>query len=87
MNKSGIFAVANFKFSNFQTKLPMLIVEVKDNEGIDKALKRYKRKYQKAQVIQELRRRQHFTKPSVKRRNEVLKAQYKQQKQQEEGEV
>ncbi|HMO39207.1 MAG TPA: 30S ribosomal protein S21 [Saprospiraceae bacterium] len=65
----------------------MLIVEVKDNEGIDKALKRYKRKYQKAQVIQELRRRQHFTKPSVKRRNEVLKAQYKQQKQQEEGEV
>ncbi len=65
----------------------MLIVEVKDNEGIDKALKRYKRKYQKAQVIQELRRRQHFTKPSVKRRNEVLKAQYKQQKQQEEGEA
>lgn len=65
----------------------MLIVDVKDNETIDKALKRYKRKYQRAQVIQELRRRQHFTKPSVKRRNELLKAQYKQQKQEEEGEA
>ncbi len=64
----------------------MLIIDVKDNEGIDKALKRYKRKYQQSQIIQELRRRQHFTKPSVKRRNEILKAQYKQQKQQEEGE-
>lgn len=64
----------------------MLIVEVKENETIDKALKRYKRKYQRAQVIKELRRRQHFTKPSVKRRNEVLKAQYKEQKQREEGE-
>ncbi len=65
----------------------MLIVEVKDNETIDKALKRYKRKYQRSQLIQELRRRQHFTKPSVKRRNELLKAQYKQQKQEEEGEA
>ncbi len=63
----------------------MLIVEVKENETIDKALKRYKRKYQRSQVIKELRRRQHFTKPSVKRRNEVLKAQYKEQKQREEG--
>jgi small subunit ribosomal protein S21 len=65
----------------------MLIVEVKENETIDKALKRYKRKYQRAQVIKELRRRQHFTKPSVKRRNEILKAQYKDQKQREEEEV
>ena len=65
----------------------MLIVEVKENETIDKALKRYKRKYQRAQVIKELRRRQHFTKPSVRRRNEVLKAQYKEQKQREEGEL
>jgi len=65
----------------------MLIVEVKENETIDRALKRYKRKYQRAQVIKELRRRQHFTKPSVRRRNEMLKAQYKDQKQREEGEV
>ncbi|MDX1939054.1 MAG: 30S ribosomal protein S21 [Saprospiraceae bacterium] len=63
----------------------MLIIDVKDNEGIDKALKRYKRKYQQSQIIQQLRQRQHFTKPSVKRRNEILKAVYKQQKQEEEG--
>ena len=63
----------------------MLIIDVKDNEGIDKALKRYKRKYQQAQIIQQLRQRQHFTKPSVKRRNEILKAVYKQQKQDEEA--
>ncbi len=65
----------------------MLIIDVKDNEGIDKALKRYKRKYQQAQIIQELRGRQHFTKPSVKRRSEILKAQYKQKKQQEQGDA
>ncbi|MBK7871658.1 MAG: 30S ribosomal protein S21 [Saprospiraceae bacterium] len=65
----------------------MLIIDVKDNEGIDKALKRYKRKYQQAQIIQQLRQRQHFTKPSVKRRNEILKAVYKQHKQEEEGEA
>jgi small subunit ribosomal protein S21 len=63
----------------------MLIIEIKDNEPIDKALKRYKRKYQRAQIIKELRSRQHFTKPSVRRRNEILKAVYRQQKQEEEG--
>lgn len=52
----------------------MLIIEVKDGESIDKALKRYKRKFQNAGVIKELRRRKEFVKPSVKRRTEVLKA-------------
>ncbi len=56
----------------------MLIVDVKDNESIERALKKYKRKYQRAGVMKELRRRKHFTKPSVKRRNEMLKAVYKQ---------
>ena len=58
----------------------MLIVEVKDGESIDRALRRYKRKFQKTGIVRELRRRQQFTKPSVERRNEVLKAQYKQKK-------
>ncbi len=58
----------------------MLIVNVKDGEGIDRALKRYKRKHRKVGIIKELRRRQHFTKPSVQRRNEILKAEYIQQK-------
>ena len=58
----------------------MLIIDVKDNESIDKALRRYKRKYQKTGVMKELRKRKQFTKPSVQRRNEVLKAVYKQKK-------
>ncbi len=57
----------------------MLIIEVKDGESIDRALKRYKRKFQNAKIMRELRSRREFTKPSVKRRNEVLKAVYKEQ--------
>lgn len=56
----------------------MLIVDVKDSESIDRALKKYKRKFEKAGILKELRSRKHFTKPSVKRRSEVLKAIYKQ---------
>lgn len=57
----------------------MIIVPVKEGESIDKALKKYKRKYEKTGVVKELRERQKFTKPSVKRREEVLKAVYIQQ--------
>ncbi len=55
----------------------MLIIEVKDGENIDRALKRYKRKFQNAGVLKELRKRKEFTKRSVRRRNEILKARYK----------
>ena len=58
----------------------MLIIERKEGESIDRLVKRYKRKHRDTRVIKELRRRQHFTKPSVKRRNEVLKAVYKKRK-------
>ncbi|MCB0581693.1 MAG: 30S ribosomal protein S21 [Phaeodactylibacter sp.] len=58
----------------------MIIIEIKDGESIDRALKRYKRKHRNVGIVKELRRRQQFTKPSVKRRNEMLKAQYLQQK-------
>ncbi|MBL7829112.1 MAG: 30S ribosomal protein S21 [Saprospiraceae bacterium] len=57
----------------------MLILEVKDGEVIDKVLKRYKRKYEKAGILKELRRRKAFAKPSVSRRAEVLKAVYKEE--------
>ncbi len=56
----------------------MIIINVKDSETIDRALKRYKRKQQKIGIIKELRRRKAFTKPSVLRRNEMLKAVYRQ---------
>ncbi|MFY0605725.1 MAG: 30S ribosomal protein S21 [Cyclobacteriaceae bacterium] len=54
----------------------MIEVTVKDNESIDKALKRFKKKFEKTGVLRELRARQAFTKPSVKRRFEVIKAEY-----------
>ncbi len=57
----------------------MLIIDSKDCENIDKALKKYKKKFEKSRVLLQLRTRQAFTKPSIKRRNEVLKAVYRQQ--------
>jgi small subunit ribosomal protein S21 len=56
----------------------MLIIDSKDCENIDKALKKYKKKFEKAKILLQLSARQSFTKPSVKRRGEVLKAIYKQ---------
>jgi len=58
----------------------MLIIEVKDSENIDRALKRYKKKHQRVGIIKELRRRKQFTKPSVERRTEIQKAVYKRAK-------
>lgn len=55
----------------------MLIIEVKEGENIDRALKRYKRKFQNAGVIKELRKRKEFVKPSVKKRNTKMKAVYR----------
>lgn len=52
----------------------MIIVNV--DKSIDQALKQYKNKHNKIGVIQELRDRQTFTKPSVKRRGVILKAKY-----------
>ena len=63
---------------NKKGKEIMLIIDSKDCENIDKALKKYKKKYEKSKVLLQLRERQTFTKPSVKRRNQILKAVYKQ---------
>ena len=45
----------------------MLIIDVKEAESIDRALKKYKKKFEQAQTVKQLRRRKHFTKPSVER--------------------
>ena len=60
------------------TEESMLIIDSKDCENIDKALKKYKKKFEKAKILLQLRERQSFTKPSIKRRSQVLKAVYKQ---------
>ncbi|MBT6235369.1 MAG: 30S ribosomal protein S21 [Bacteroidetes bacterium] len=56
----------------------MLLINLKDTDTIDKALKKYKKKFEKTGVIKELRERQQFTKPSVTRRKQIIKAKYKQ---------
>ena len=63
----------------------MLIIDVKENESIDRALKRFKKKFEKTGVLRELRSRSQFTKPSVKRREEIKKAQYIQGLREEEN--
>jgi len=57
----------------------MLIIDTKDCENIDKELKKYKKKYEKSRTLLQLRERQSYTKKSVRRRTEVLKAVYRQQ--------
>ena len=54
----------------------MLIIDARESESIDRALKKYKKKFEKAGVLRQLRERQTFTKPSVRRRNTVLRAAY-----------
>ena len=63
----------------------MIIVNVKENESLDKAIKKFKKKFEKTGVVRELRERQAFTKPSIKRRMQVIKATYKQSMQQMES--
>jgi small subunit ribosomal protein S21 len=57
----------------------MLIVNVKENESIDKALKRFKKKFEKTGVLKELRARTAFEKPSVTRRTQIIRAAYREQ--------
>jgi small subunit ribosomal protein S21 len=57
----------------------MIIINVKENESIDKALKRFKKKFEKTGVLKELRARTSFEKPSVRRRNEIIHAAYREQ--------
>ena len=57
----------------------MIIVPVKEGESIDRALKKLKRKFEKTGVVKELRDRQKFTKPSVRRRDTVQRAIFIQQ--------
>jgi small subunit ribosomal protein S21 len=54
----------------------MLNINVSDFKSLDQALKSYKRKFEKTGTVRELRSRQEFVKPSIKRRSEVNKAKY-----------
>jgi small subunit ribosomal protein S21 len=58
----------------------MLIIPIKDGENIDRALKRFKRKFDRTKTMRNLRERKQFTKPSVSKRAQLIKASYVQRK-------
>lgn len=55
----------------------MLVVNIKEGETIERALKRYKRKCDKTQLIKNIRNIQYYLKPSEKKREDIYKAIYK----------
>ena len=59
-----------------KNKVKMLIIPVKEGENIERALKKFKKKFDRTGVMKEVRRRKQFTKPSVVNREEKLKAAY-----------
>lgn len=59
----------------------MLIIPVKEGENIERALKKYKKKYDKTGVVKELRNRKEFEKPSVTKRQQIIRAAYRQKMQ------
>ena len=63
----------------------MLIIPIKEGENIERALKKYKKKFEKTKVMLQLRERKQFEKPSVTRRQEVIRASCKQRMQSLEG--
>ncbi len=65
----------------------MIIVPLKEGENIDRALKKFKRKFEKTGVIKEIRNRQVYKKPSVSKREQKIKAVYVQQMQQQAQEL
>ncbi|MBR1401854.1 MAG: 30S ribosomal protein S21 [Prevotella sp.] len=62
----------------------MIIVPVKDGENIERALKKFKRKFEKTGVVKELRARQQYDKPSVLKRLKMEHAIYVQKLRQQE---
>jgi small subunit ribosomal protein S21 len=56
----------------------MLIIPIKEGENIEKALKKYKKKFEKTNVMKQLRARKEFLKPSVTKRQQNIRAVYKQ---------
>ena len=59
----------------------MLIIPIKEGENIERALKKYKKKYEKTNMMKQLRGRKEFIKPTVSRRQEIIRAAYKQRMQ------
>ena len=64
----------------------LIIMPVKEGENIERALKKFKRKYERTGVLKELRARQYFTKPSIAKREKMAHAIYVEKLHREEAE-
>ncbi len=62
----------------------MIIVPIKEGENIERALKKFKRKFERTGAVKELRRRQQFDKPSIVKREQKQHAIYVQKLQAQE---
>lgn len=62
----------------------MIVIQLKEGENIERALKKFKRKYEKTGVVKELRSRQAYIKPSIEKRKRKQHAVYVQQMQENE---
>jgi len=73
--------IINLKKKQFERRcLNMLIIPIKDGENIDRALKRFKRKFDNTKVMRKLREKKQFIKPSVVNRSQNIKASYLQRR-------
>lgn len=70
-------------FLQIEPHFIMLIIRIKDNENIDRALRRYKKKLRQVNLLSDVRKKKHFEKPSKRRRIQVEKAKYQQKIRQE----
>lgn len=57
----------------------MIIIKVKEGESVDRALRRYKKKFEKTGILKEVRGRMYFNKPSVEKREVMKKARRRQE--------
>ena len=64
------------KSINLKKNRTMIVMKVQEGENIERALKKFKRKYERTGVLKELRRRQYFTKPSIAKREAMQHAIY-----------
>ncbi len=55
----------------------MVRLEIHDNEPIDRALKKFRKLVDRSKVLREFRRHMYYEKPSVRRRNQILRAAYR----------
>ena len=52
----------------------MVGIIIQENENIDRAIRRFKKKYERSGILKEVKKRAYFTKPSVKKRMKRIKA-------------